>query len=316
MTAAALLFAAPVRAEHAMPGAERPWYDIDANHTVISNEVEFMARELDAFFGGELTYEESTGSYMKISGGTTWSEGGNTDYNYAVRLKLTLPNTRKRYKLILDSEPGEDDEGDTAPSGSEETLSEAVDESNYQLALRYMARASETVQLTVDAGVRLRWTPDPFVRVRARRSWHAGEWEIRGIEKLEYSVDDHFEATTRLEFDRRLWTDYLYRNYAFAKFGSDEDRFELGTGVILFQQLSSRDAMTYQAGIRGESHPLTCITSFDAGITYRRRLYRKWLFGSLTPAVTWPRDDNFSPLASVAFKLEMIFGSRALGASK
>jgi hypothetical protein len=313
MATVLLLVAVPVRAEHALPGAERPWYDIDANHTALSNGVESLAREMDAFFAGELTFEESTGSYLKMSGRTTLSEGGDFDQKYAVRLKLTLPHTRKRFKLILDSAPDEEDEVADTPLEGEETLAEAVDQSNYQLALRYMAKASKAMQLTADAGVRLRWTPDPFVRLRARRSWFVGDWVVRGIEKLEYSIDDHFEATTSLELDRQLGADYLYRNYAFAKFGSDEDKFALGAGALLAHQLSSRDAITYQAGVSGESHPLFQTTSYDANVTYRRRLYRRWLFGALTPAVIWPREDNFSPIASVTFKLEMIFGDRALG---
>lgn len=274
-----------------------------------------MARSLDAFFGGERTYEESTGSYMKISGGTTWSEGGNFAYKYAVRLKLTLPNTRKRFKLVLDSNPDEEDEptGGDALSDNREALDQATDLNTYQLALRYMMKATQTVQLTADAGVRLRWPPDPFVRLRARRSFFVGAWELRAIEKLEYSVDDHFESTTTLEFDRPLGSGLLYRNYATARFGSKDDKFALGAGVVLFQKLSTRDALTYQVGVRGESHPVMRTTALDAGVTYRRRLYNKWLFGSLTPAVTWPREDGFSPLASITLKIEMIFGDRALG---
>ena len=78
--------------------------------------------------------------------------------------------------------------------------------------------------------------------------------------------------------------------------------------VVTFQhRLTERDTFLYRTGIFYQEHPDPHTQSYFVDTIYRRRLHEDWLYGEVIPSVTWAEVNNFHSLATLTFRLDIIF---------
>ena len=84
-------------------GSTNPGDDtfIDTSQRVISENLLSLSRRVDEFFSGSRMMEESEGSYACLSAHLFLEEGGEQDVYADYCLKIRLPGTKRRWKLLL-----------------------------------------------------------------------------------------------------------------------------------------------------------------------------------------------------------------------
>ncbi len=275
---------------------------LDSSRDAISKQVTDFANWLDNFFGDERIYDESQNSHLKLNLLNIREEGGQSRYEANLQGKLTLPNTQKRLKLLLESDPGEEiQQTDT-------TVVQAVESQEQSLGLRYIQYSSDWLRAHTDVGVRFRSGLDTFVRFRLRGLFTLGQWNLRAAETLFWRESSGPGETTQLDLERRLAEDLLFRSTSKASWLDDTQQFDTGQNFFLIHNINTRRAVIYRAGLSAVSEPNTHTTGYILSVRLRQQIHRDWLFFEINPKVLYPEEEDFHPQRSLTLKLEVMFG--------
>ena len=85
--------------------SKEPFFSfLDKPQNVISSGVEAFAKSIDEFFSDDKAFYEASGTYLRIQAVTIVNEAGVIGYDGDIKLKLRLPNTKKKLKFTLESD--------------------------------------------------------------------------------------------------------------------------------------------------------------------------------------------------------------------
>lgn len=313
-----LLFAwAPSLAEESptsAPEAQPTVSAVDRRHAEVSLEVERLSQRIDGLLGDRRAYEESTGSYLKVGGSAALLEKGQIRFDHVLRAKIVLPRTQERLKLLLESDEDPDFgaglAGRDGHAGEDPALREqASTAGSYLAGLELFVAEKLKWNVASAAGVRLRWPPDPFVRVRGTRTVPLGDWSLRAAQTLFWYDSRGAGEETSLSFERGLGERTLFRSTSEAVWTERRGLFELGQSLSVFQEVTPRDLLTYRVRVGGENEPTLHAERYGASVSYRRRLYDRWLFLRVEPELLFEKGSGFRGEPSIRFSLEAMFGA-------
>jgi len=255
-------------------------------------------RWFDGFFGDRTRYDATVRqSYGRIGLGAYTDQRDGLDVDYRFRAQLALPAAQDRLKdwqgrfklgRGTDRELIEDrafDEGDTLPGRFEE-----VEDSNWLLGVGFRRGQKLNRGFDLDAGIRFRLPPDPFVKGRFFRNWDFNEDTlVRFRQTVFWTNRRGFGTTSQVDIDKLLTTNLLARWSNSGTVAEDRDGLDWSTAFTFFQGLSNRRAFTYRAFLRGETGRVSGPQNFGVDIGYRRRVLREWLFVEVRTSASFPR---------------------------
>jgi hypothetical protein len=274
---------------------------LDSHRDAASKQVTRFANWLDSFFADERIYEESQKSHLKLNLLQINEEGYEPRYDASLQGKLTLPNTQERLKLLLESDNEEDESTD-------KTVAEAVESQEQSLGLRYIQYTSKFLRANTDAGIRFRSGFDTFVRFRLRGLFTAGEWQFRAAETIFWRDSIGAGETSRLDIERRIGKDYLFRSTSQATYLDEERQFDMSQNFYFIHTINKYRGVIYQVGATGVSEPDVHTTGYILSVRLRQQIHRDWLFFEINPKVVYPEEEDFHSRHSLTFKVEVVFG--------
>ena len=261
---------------------------------------------MDAFFEDEAINDESSGSNGRLFFTTRLVKGEGVDYQMGVNLKLVLPRTRDRFKLLVETDENEDDQKETNVIGT-------TDNVTYSTALRVELKEGKRWKSSWDNGIRWSGEPVYFSRLRARRTDYFEDWRSRVLQTLYWRTDVEWGSDFNMSFLRPIGLHHHFRTGFGAEYILSDDFADLTSNAAIFHELSSRAAMLYKVAVFGDTDSITKVNSTVLTVSYRRKIYRHFVFAEVVPEVAWPRaeeegDDNYKATPAINFRLEMIFG--------
>lgn len=280
---------------------------IDAGHQWVCETVDQLAFQLDGFFRTELSEGEFEASRIRVRGGYEFASHGRSEPVTRFKLQLRLPGTEKRLRLFVDNFSQQQNEEDDSVADAD------PDQRDGGLAggFRYFLRVTDSIQTNIDAGVKFRYPPEPFVKLRARRTFPLSErWLIRPSQWFFWELDEGFGETTRLDVDRRCFETALLRFRQKATYSQTSNGLEFESAVIYYEQVRSDTGYRLSARIRGETKPQSVVTDYGIFAQWRQAIYKDWLILEIEPNIRFPRlhDYEFSPGVAIVF--EAVFSSR------
>lgn len=253
---------------------------------------------VDAFFGDDLIDDDVSGSRAKIRMSTRQVSGEGLEYKFGVSVKLDLPHTNNRLKLLIESE--EDDDS------AQPNFLESVDNTSYSTALRFLVNERAAWRTDFDVGIRGGLPPNPFIRLRARRYLYVSEWELRATQSVFHFRDDGWGEDTELRFDYPLNTEKLFRVSTRARYLLDNKFFDLNYDLALYHELGPKAVLAYNAGASGDTDDGSSFYSYYAGVRYRHQVYRDWVFFEIAPQFEWHRDTDYRTRPVLMLRLESL----------
>lgn len=284
---------------------------LNAPHAWFSRRLGNMSRQIDSYFGSPDIYEEVSGTYAEITLEQQFAEAGDSDTGVDFRIKVDLPRTEHRFKLLLESVAEGIDPRDDSPARSRRD-SDSDPSSGIFAGLRRVFADTAGFRFTTDAGIKLRTPLEPFARARLRRTWPFGDWQLRFKETLFWFDSDGLGQTTELDLDRRIDERFALRASGRYQWLNETDEWRLDHGVALYQILDTHNSLAYEAGIQATNRPNLRGEQYRVGLRFRRRVHREWLFLSLVPDVIWRREEAFRPEPGLLIEIQMLFGERYL----
>lgn len=278
---------------------------IDSSQRYISSGLNSLATNLDEFFANEKPYYDSSGSYLRLGFSYILNEDGKVRNSNDVNFKLRLPNTEKKFQFVFETDTAESDSSSTQTIKSNTT--ENVNEKEYFAGVQASLKDVEHWQFRTATGLRLTDRLDPFMRINMDWRDKYGKWSLHWNENPYWSNSTGWGLNSLFELDRNISDQILFRSSSLASWTATLDYSNLSQVLSIFQVISDKSAVSYQAGVYGINKPKILTTSYLLSINYRRNIHKDYLFFEFTPQINYPETDNFAPEHSITFKLDMVF---------
>lgn len=281
----------------------------DSSHRLISENIISFSHKIDLFFSNARYLEESFGSYGCVTLNLFLSEGGEWDASADICLKIDLPHTKKRWKLIFESEEVED-VGDVLESNAPSITGVEDSENKSSTALlRYVAEEELLKFVSFDVGVKTRTPLDPFTRVRFRRTWVPNPWLFRLTESLYYFKSTEGGFLSRFDAERKFGKDWYARMTTSADYRDKEQQFNLKQVFGFYHRVGKGRALNWELNIVGTSQPNPHVDYYVLRFRYRINVWRDWFFVEAAPQLLYQRENDFDSEAGILFSTQAVFGN-------
>jgi hypothetical protein len=238
------------------------------------------------------------------------AEGSKEEFNYDIKIKVHLPKTAKKMKIVVERERNEisrsmnsDAENmrrDSDQKGSKE-------HSSYVAGVTYKLFDTDLFETNIDTGIKILLPLNPYMKIHLSKRITSSYFNTNLSQGLILYRQDGFSEVTQVSFDKKLNEMFSLSQGNALAWSDETDKFGLRNSLSLGQLISDRRSMSYSVGATAELSPSFRYISYDASISYRQLLYKKWFFGSLVVGSNFPKDKNFKMESFVGARLEVYF---------
>ncbi len=281
---------------------------VDIAHAEISKRILNTAQRFDAFFGDERVEEEKQDSQINITTSVTLTEDQKPEYTFPVSINLTFPRLENKLQLITDTILKESEEG------AEEGDKDQTKATDITVSLRYKMLEKARQWISLDSGVKIQSDKidldslEPFVKFRVKGTSDFDPWALRVTQFISWFENEGLSAISRLDLERRIRNNVFFRISSKARWSENEDGIQLAQALLLRQRLSHNRAIGLEVIGEGHTSPMAMVDQYKAKLTYRRRIYKDWVFFAVEPEARFFREDNFKWSPLLMFNLEVTFG--------
>jgi hypothetical protein len=234
---------------------------------------------MDEFFGDPNNDLEKAESLLRLEVSNDWQADEGHDLSLRLRGKLQMPRISRRLNLVF--------------SGDDSEVVDTEDrESESRVALQYQLggeRERSRIDLTMGfASGNLR----PGVKYRNEGPINERN-SYRFLERLQYEDGEGFFSISQLDLNRVRSEDSVWRWSNRGIWGEHTDGVEWRTRLALRKRYNPDDnrpyAINYFGAIRGVTRPDSYVKNYRVGLTWRRQVYRDFLFMELEPSYNFRR---------------------------
>lgn len=257
---------------------------------------------------------ETPPSRFRLAPFVTIKQDSKTEFSIdpSFDMEIDLPNLEREWKVFLQS--SRDDELPGVDRNEREQSS--------QIGLRSVRKYIRT-----DVGIKLRWPPVVFARAEWRPRWSYGHTAIQPKQRIFVESGQGIGSLTSLTIHRwfgannnMFWQSVSAARYASE--GTDGVEMEQSLKLALVRKtLESkwtwRTVMGADDMARGHLLRYSLFARANAGneqierhritYTYRKPIYKKWIYLEVAPGVEFRNDNNWDPVPQITVGADMLF---------
>jgi hypothetical protein len=282
---------------------------VDSSRDYLSTKVVSYSKRIDEFFGDERNFQENNNSVIQVDLTEKLETAGNRTFGLEGQAKIDLPAASKRFQIVLESNPEQKTAGEVKKDQPVATQTVAAP-SSYAASLRYVKTEESLWHFSSEAGIKLQFPLDPFVRARGSYTVPFGLWRLKMSETVFWFNTIGSGETTQFDFERVLSDPVLFRATSTATCLVLKQACDLRQDFSIFHTLNERTALVYQASVLGTNNPQLEETAYVLLMRYRYRLHKEWMYFEVTPQLNFPRTDEFNLNALLLFRLQMLIGAQ------
>jgi hypothetical protein len=270
-------------------------------------------RWFDGWWGEEIDYPENEVSGW-ITLGTEWRKYDGLDPRMRFRVRAPLPNMNQRWDVLFGRVDEEAFVSDT--EAQDETfynpgaVGRSLDE-DWVLGLG-KKRRNKRKGWDWSMGVRLRWPPEPYVKLSYFYNTQPSEdTDLRLRQTFFWRSERGFGTTSRGDFSWGINTTNVMRWEGSGTVNEETEGVRWFAGQTWYHLLKDRTAFSLLAFARGETDYEVGVKDAGFNFIYRRPFTRDWMYLSFGPNITWPREkaeDKRELNLGFGVWLEMEFG--------
>ncbi len=286
----------------------------DSLHGAVSQRFLDFANDLDGLFGGSSLTPDNNTSWFRLRADTVRFEGDSLEFRANVKMRLVLPNTEKRLRLLISTE----DEDNLDPDQSRNRSTIGSDENNVSFALRFLQSVRDSDALKFDVGARVRdGEAQAFARVNASRDLFRDddiELAVSLVNNLWFFSASGFENRLRLDIRQTLpWlSDAFGLSRTEVVWQNGEGGADLSQWLGVFYQLDDEALLAFESVTDIDSSPppddQDHVRAIEVRLRYRDSVWRDWFFYEIWPRVRWEADDDFRTRYGLQLRAEIFVG--------
>ena len=298
----------------------------ECNEELLDPELQEQSRELvrswschtfrwfDSWWGDKYDFDEKAVNGL-LTVGARYTEYYGLDTKFRLRVRSPLPNLTRRWDLILGRVDEEAFVTDT--QGQDRTFYNpgAVDRGEDDAWLLGLGHRGQRRKSGWDYsfGVRLRLPPEPYVKAQ----WYynkdlSDRSDFRFRQTFFWRSDRGVGTTSRGDLAYGIDDENVLRWEAFGTTHDKTEGVQWYAGQTWYHLVANRTAFSLRAFVRGETGADVGLKEYGLDVIYRRPFTREWLYLSVGPSVTWPREvpeDKREMSLGFNLWLEMEFGN-------
>ncbi len=279
---------------------------VDKAHEKLTQQIIKLSNEIDEFFADTKHSDNSINkSKLKISLDTYFREGRGPYMTPEINYQLVLPKTQRKLQLFIENE--DESKEDETERTKFKTAKEDDEENDVSAGLRYAIEESG-IDFSFDTGVLVNVPIVVFSKFRAKKRIPFDQWVLKVNEEVKWVNDEGFTSDLDLDFDKRLSRKLILRMVNNAFWNDEDYTIKFENGPSLLQKLSKKSALSYHAHVITVNKPEFVVENYITQITYRERIYKKWLFFQVSPFINFPRERNFHRTPGLVLSFDAIVG--------
>lgn len=271
--------------------------------------------QIDDFFGGDQPVSEINESWARIRLDAIEPGFGDTKGKATVKLRLVLPRSEQRFRLLLSTEDENSTSKDTSGAGTSTNTSS--DDQDVSLALRFIRTAKTSGSLNFDVGARIRDSKgQAFARINS--SWVSnlnGGWNGKFTNNLFYFSSTGYE--NRLRYDlRKPWfgsETVFFRSSTNFNWVNGRKGAALSETLGMYAQINPRTALAGEAIFEYSTALNGDVTKRFHGselrLRFRQNIWRPYFFYEIWPSVSWPVVNGYERVYGGMIRVEFVVGS-------
>lgn len=291
---------------------------IDDFHSTVSDGFSDMIGGVDDFFASTEGQTQLNRSWMRLRFDVTKFESDSVEGRLNAKLKLILPRSEKRVRLLVSTE-----EEDTRDPGerniNQQSLAEANENGNLSLALRFLQSVKERNSLKFDVGARVRdGKAQTFGRISASSSRRLGaNVDFRISNNLWYFSSSGYDNRLSINFERSFprQADVLARSSTQISWLEDSKGAGIGQTFGLYRVIDPRKFLALEllssyrtARSSGEGDRFA---GSELRLRFRHNIWRPWFYYEIWPQMRWRAEDDYEGTFGALARIEVVVGRRA-----
>ncbi|MBA4503340.1 hypothetical protein H1S06_13355 [Marinobacterium sp. 3-1745] len=281
---------------------------LDQTHDTVGQWVDHSARSLDGWLGTDDNLTVDNHSYLRFTLENAWQESQGFSNDLGVRFKLDLPTSKKRLRLLIESDP-EESLGSLSEQGSDSQLNQRLDSNNVIIGLDALNRDDKRQHWSYRAGggIKLKLPLDPYARAIGERLWRLGDspWELHSHNRLSWFNSDGYSARSSWELARPLTSARRLRSHSQLQWQESEDTLEFSQRFEIAHRLNHRTTLRNGLIMVGESLSSPHMNDYYLQSWYRRDIHKGRLFLDAIPELHFERESDFEPRWAFTLRLEL-----------
>jgi hypothetical protein len=289
---------------------------MDYIQTNLPRKLDSYVRETDLTLShatGDVTRPPTSRLRLQVNTKFSYEESAKFEFSPDFEFEVELPNLEEKWNVYVD--------------GTRNDYLPGVDEIDQKGGSSVGVRKSlDRFHLRTEVGIDIRWPPDAHAEVKWDRVWVCRRWVFSPSAQVYYQLSEG--AGTVGDLPVHLWLGgeepKSYIQYVpGVKWAETTDGVEweqtLKLGHVI-RRIESRWNMAridsssdvahgweLSGSEFGHSSGESVTDTRRVRVTYRRPLYKHWIFLELMPTVEWRREDDWATYPSLQVGIDMLF---------
>ncbi len=267
----------------------RFYVDENSNQTLLEQSSWY-----DEFFRDEIYYDSYTKSYARVSGGYEFNYLGEPVIIQDATIRLSLPKIENQLQFFV---------------GSDTNTRESVqNQTESDVGIRYFL-PTIIESFKVNASLGFAGFSYPYIKAYVRYPYEYKDLYIRVVQQVRYSHQDGYSEQTNLYIDKEIWHKKIFRFFLqrSSKYSAN--------GMFYLSEISLRETLRNGVGLRviagvyGKTKSQKeGIYSYMLKLTWKKNIFREYLFYQLEPTVEFDRVYDFQANYLLKLYFELYFG--------
>ncbi|OFZ14122.1 MAG: hypothetical protein A2X86_04530 [Bdellovibrionales bacterium GWA2_49_15] len=280
---------------------------IDETQQFISDQWTDLNYNTDIFFSNRGYRKTENKSMIMAYYAIYKKESFKPAYNFDLKIKVHLPSTTKRMKIVIEKERDEILESTSSEALNSKNGETTPTKSNYIAGLSYLLSSSPYYETFLDFGMKILLPLDPFAKFRIQKNVTTSYVNISAAQKFIFYRQDGFQEVSQLSFSRKFNQTFQTEQANSLSWEDKTDTFILRNGLALYQTIADEKTMSYSIGANAFLSPVLYYYNYDCAVSYRQLIHSKWLYASLAVGADFPKQHDFHMEKFILGRVEVFF---------
>lgn len=284
---------------------------IDRVHGNMSIRLSDFVGRIDSFFGEDEESPRVNESFVRLRFQGTYLEKDSFDPKANLKLKLILPSTEERLRLLISA-----DEDDTTEPGSSSASTNSDDtDGDLSLALRFLRTARENSGIKFDLGTRVRDSKLlAFARIGGfTRAQLSEDWRGTLANNALFYSDSGYDNRLSFKFERSLsfTREALLLSTTQFRWVDDSKGASIQQVAGLYSNYSPKTSLALEGLLSYTTAPASGVKRFDGGglrFRIRQNAFRHWFFYEIWPGLNWLAERDYEMTYGLLIRVEAVIG--------
>lgn len=278
---------------------------LDNTYNYLADRLYTIGSNLDHFFSSDSTLKDyNNNTRIKLSFQNIISEYDKMTSHGDYRFELSLPNTQKKFQIVVERTPQ-----DKKKINEENSLNEGKvlqRERETSAALQYILEESKLWRVRSFIGTKFALPPKLFYKGEMRRSFYFEKNHLYPDLSFYFEDTEGWTLVGSFHSDTEINKDYTFRWLNQWTWNSRAYTIEQTHGPSLYYTIDEKRALSYNFRAQGSTEPKEAINYYNVNVRYRQRIYSHWLFFEVSPQLEFKREDRFRRDANFITLLEAV----------